>query len=271
MLVLGSIRRPRRAAWRCAVWPVRIRYASSPRLEVVDPRRSAELLAPLITETLGRSRTAARLISDAIVAGSGPGALHQPAGGHRHRSGARRRTRDCGLRGLLARWPRRGHGDRVTAVTDARRREVYWARYVGRRARRGPRRRSSGAAVAARLDPASRVIGAGGELYASVFGAAYRPGGPALPRSGCGWSAGHPAARTARPARWSRSISAAPTRPRGRPHERRPSRSVALIPRWWHIPAVVGLESELFGDEAWTGEPSGPSSPTRTRTTWWLA
>jgi [ribosomal protein S18]-alanine N-acetyltransferase len=30
---------------------------------------------------------------------------------------------------------------------------------------------------------------------------------------------------------------------------------VSLIPlRWWHIPAVLDLESELFGDEAWTAE-----------------
>jgi ribosomal-protein-alanine N-acetyltransferase len=28
-----------------------------------------------------------------------------------------------------------------------------------------------------------------------------------------------------------------------------------LIPmRWWHIPAVLELEQELFGDEAWTAE-----------------
>jgi ribosomal-protein-alanine N-acetyltransferase len=31
--------------------------------------------------------------------------------------------------------------------------------------------------------------------------------------------------------------------------------SVALIPlRWWHIPAVLEMEQELFGDEAWTAE-----------------
>ena len=33
------------------------------------------------------------------------------------------------------------------------------------------------------------------------------------------------------------------------------SSPVALDPlRWWHIPAVIEMESELFGDEAWTAE-----------------
>ena len=36
-----------------------------------------------------------------------------------------------------------------------------------------------------------------------------------------------------------------------------PARTFAssLIPmRWWHIPAVLEMEEELFGDEAWTAE-----------------
>ena len=33
------------------------------------------------------------------------------------------------------------------------------------------------------------------------------------------------------------------------------ARRCALVAlRWWHIPAVLELEHELFGDEAWTAE-----------------
>jgi ribosomal-protein-alanine N-acetyltransferase len=33
------------------------------------------------------------------------------------------------------------------------------------------------------------------------------------------------------------------------------SRQVALIPlRWWHLPAVLEMEQELFGEEAWSAE-----------------
>ena len=143
-------------------------------LEIVDPRHSAEALAPLIIRALdGCHRTPRDL--EAIVAGVGPGpytslrvgivtaaalgdALAVPVYGV------------CSLNGLVD-----GAG-RVTVVTDARRREVYWARYENGVRLEGPDV-SAPQLVAAALVPGERVIGAGGELYATLFGEAYDPEG----------------------------------------------------------------------------------------------
>jgi tRNA threonylcarbamoyl adenosine modification protein YeaZ len=139
-------------------------------LEVVDQRRSAELLAPLISEALAACGRSPRDL-DAIVVGLGPGpytslrvgivtaaALGDALGVAVYGV--------CSLDGLVDR------AQRVTAVTDARRREVYWARYVDGHRVAGPDV-SAPALVAAALTEGEKVIGAGGALYASVFGAAY--------------------------------------------------------------------------------------------------
>ena len=84
-----------------------------------------------------------------------------------------------GPRCLLARRSGR-RGGSVTAVTDARRREVYWARYQDGIRVAGPDV-SSAQVVAAQLAPGERVIGAGGELYSGVFGASFDPEGPRHP------------------------------------------------------------------------------------------
>jgi len=147
-------------------------------LEVVDPRHSAEVLAPLITRALAECGLAPRDL-EAIVAGVGPGpytslrvgivtaaalgdALGIPVYGV------------CSLDGLV------DAAGRVIAVTDARRREVYWARYDNRVRIEGPDV-SAAHLVADSLAPGERVIGAGGELYAAVFGAAYDPEGRRYP------------------------------------------------------------------------------------------
>ena len=62
----------------------------------------------------------------------------------------------CSLDGLVGR--RRG---RVTVVTDARRREVYWARYDDGERIDGPGCQRGAALVAEALEPGERVIGAG--------------------------------------------------------------------------------------------------------------
>lgn len=80
----------------------------------------------------------------------------------------------CSLDGLVA------GAVSVTAVTDARRREVYWARYQDGVRLAGPDV-SSPQSVAALLAPGERVIGAGAELYSSVFGASFDPDGPRHP------------------------------------------------------------------------------------------
>lgn len=148
------------------------------RREVIDPRRHGELLAPLISETLAAAGSSVRELG-AVVVGLGPGpytslrvgivtaealadALGVPAYGV------------CSLDGLA------GSAATVTVATDARRREVYWARYVGGRRIAGPAVEAP-AELAGRLDPGARVIGAGAELYANVFGSAYDPAGPRYP------------------------------------------------------------------------------------------
>jgi tRNA threonylcarbamoyl adenosine modification protein YeaZ len=149
------------------------------RREVVDARRSGELLAPLIDEALkqaGRPRSSL----DAVVVGIGPGpytslrvgivtaaAFADALGIAAHGI--------CSLDGV----PRNGR-KLVTVATDARRREVYWARYDGNRRIAGPDV-AVPAELAASLGPGERVIGAGGRLYAHVFGAAFDPAGAQYP------------------------------------------------------------------------------------------
>jgi tRNA threonylcarbamoyl adenosine modification protein YeaZ len=143
-----------------------------------DPRRHAELTAPVISRALAAAQVDRRDLA-AVVAGVGPGpftglrvgvvtalvlgaALEVPVHGV------------CSLDALAAAAPAVGSSD-VVAVSDARRREVYWARY-----------RVDGA-VPARLDgprvgPAvdvpiggAVVSGRGCELYPETLG---RSAGP---------------------------------------------------------------------------------------------
>lgn len=106
---------------------------------VTDHRRHAELLTTLIAETLAESGVS-RSDIDAVVVGTGPGpftglrvgmataagfadALGVPAYGV------------CSLDAIAAAADRRGT---IVVVTDARRREVYWARYLDGRRVHGP-------------------------------------------------------------------------------------------------------------------------------------
>jgi tRNA threonylcarbamoyl adenosine modification protein YeaZ len=152
------------------------------RRQTIDARHHGELLTPLICQAL-ESAGAARGDLGGIVVGLGPGpytslrvgivtaaaladALGIPAYGV------------CSLDGLA---PRADAGTApVTVATDARRREVYWARYAGGRRVAGPSV-AAPAELAASLGPSERVIGAGGELYAAVFGAAFDPAGARFP------------------------------------------------------------------------------------------
>jgi tRNA threonylcarbamoyl adenosine modification protein YeaZ len=146
--------------------------------QVVDPRHSAEVLTPLIDRALTEcGRTPADLA--AIVTGVGPGPYTSLRVGIVTAAGLGDALGIavygiCSLDGLV------GQPERVTAVTDARRREVYWARYEAGERVAGP---DVGPAqlVAQSLHPGERVIGAGGELYAPVFGPAFDPDGPRYP------------------------------------------------------------------------------------------
>ena len=121
---------------------------------VVDARRHGELLAQGVREVLGGGRP------EALVAGTGPGpftglrvglmtaaamsdALGVPAYGV------------CSLDGIA--------DDDCWVVADARRKEVYWARYEGGNRVEGPAV-SPPAELAERLPPGARLVGAGAAL-----------------------------------------------------------------------------------------------------------
>jgi tRNA threonylcarbamoyl adenosine modification protein YeaZ len=148
-------------------------------VQVVDARRHGELLAPLITRALREAGVSPGELG-AIVVGLGPGpytslrvgivtavtladALAIAAYGV------------CSLDGMASDSP-----GTVTVATDARRREVYFARYRSGERVAGPSV-AVPATVAAGLEPDERVTGAGGALYAQVFGAAYDSSGPLHP------------------------------------------------------------------------------------------
>ena len=135
---------------------------------VVDGRRHGELLASGVRTVLGG---APPTVLDAVVVGVGPGpftglrvglvtaaalsdALDVPAYGV------------CSLDGLVA-----PGGQDVVVVTDARRREVYWARYAAGERVEGPEvaRPDALAAHLRTLSPAQRLVGAGAVLHREVL------------------------------------------------------------------------------------------------------
>lgn len=138
---------------------------------VVDGRRHGELLAVGVRDVLARADASlpeARVATsvDAVVVGVGPGpftglrvgivtaaafadALGVPALGV------------CSLDGLSA--------ASTGVVTDARRREVYWARYDATGARVDGPQVSAPALAAAGLRTVERVVGDGALLHAEAF------------------------------------------------------------------------------------------------------
>lgn len=151
--------------------PVRMRAA----VNEVDRRRHAELLAPAITGVLSAGGATIGAVS-AIAVGVGPG----PYTGLRVGLATARGLGDalrvpvhgvCTL-DIIA-WAS-GRTEPFVVATDARRREVYWARYDS------ARRRAEGPLVGKPADAALGlpVVGEGAELYPDILG---EPEDPLLP------------------------------------------------------------------------------------------
>jgi tRNA threonylcarbamoyl adenosine modification protein YeaZ len=139
---------------------------------VVDARRHGELLVPAVDRVL---TTAGRVLADVtgVVVGTGPG----PYTGLRVGLVTAASFGDvlgvpvhgvCTLDGFAWAAGEAGLDGPFTVATDARRKEVYWARYDG------PLRRVEGPAVDRPADlPAEAAalpcVGPGGALYPEVF------------------------------------------------------------------------------------------------------
>lgn len=148
----------------------------------VDARRHGELLAPMIAKVMADAG-AARADLTAVAVGVGPG----PYTGLRVGVVTARVLGAvlgipvygvCTLDLIAAAIPATPAGEFLVA-TDARRKEVYWARYDGHGRRlEGP---LVGPASSIPGAPELTVAGTGGQLYPEAFGAAT---GPAYPRAG---------------------------------------------------------------------------------------
>jgi tRNA threonylcarbamoyl adenosine modification protein YeaZ len=144
----------------------------------VDGRRHAELLTPAITRVLAESDATITALN-AIVVGVGPG----PYTGLRVGLVTARCLGDAlripvhGVCTLDAIAWETGRAEPFVVATDARRREVYWARY------HSARERAEGPFVGKPADAAvgSPVVGPAGEIYAEVLG---EPSPPLLPSAG---------------------------------------------------------------------------------------
>ena len=155
----------------------------------VDARRQGELLAVSIREVLAEAGVAGGDL-DAIVSGSGPGpytglrvglvtarvlgsAFGVPAYGF------------CTLDIIAADAAVAAAGREFLVATDARRRELYWARYSGA----GARLSGPGVAAPAALPARLPVAGEGAHAYPELLGAPIEPRYPSAATAAV-WCAG---------------------------------------------------------------------------------
>jgi tRNA threonylcarbamoyl adenosine modification protein YeaZ len=135
------------------------------------PNRHAEVLAPLVERALHAAGASRKDISSVAV-GVGPG----PFTGLRVGVVSALATADalgvpvrgvCSL-DVIAHHDERPWPDGFAVLSDARRKEVYWATYRDGRRVQGPSV-DTPAAVAEQLPPGSTVVGAGAEIYRDRF------------------------------------------------------------------------------------------------------
>ena len=145
----------------------------------VDARRHGELLMPSITYVLGQAGLTMRDLTG-IAVGTGPGpytglrvglvtarvlgaALGVPMHGV------------CTLDAIARQAVSAAAGQEFLVATDARRKEVYWARYSPA----GERLTEPAVGAPSGLDPAVPAAGEGPRLYPAAFGAPLEPRYPA--------------------------------------------------------------------------------------------
>lgn len=134
----------------------------------IDARRHGELLVPTIELVLGEARAALRDVT-AIVAGSGPGPYTGLRVGLMTAQGLATTlgVPAYGICTLDAVAYGSGLAEPFLVATDARRKEVFWARYADMRTRLDGPFVERPAQVPVEGLP---VVGAGAELYRDIFG-----------------------------------------------------------------------------------------------------
>ncbi|WP_327585729.1 tRNA (adenosine(37)-N6)-threonylcarbamoyltransferase complex dimerization subunit type 1 TsaB [Nonomuraea sp. NBC_00507] len=145
----------------------------------IDARRHGELLVPTIERVLGEARATLRDVT-AIVAGSGPGPYTGLRVGLMTAQGLATTlgVPAYGMCTLDAVAYGSGLAEPFLVATDARRKEVFWARYADMRTRLdGPFVERPAQVPAEGLS----VVGAGAELYPEAFG---QSAGPPYPYAG---------------------------------------------------------------------------------------
>lgn len=236
----------------------------------VDARRHGELLLPAVHRVLSEAGVTLDDVTD-IAVGVGPG----PYTGLRvglvtaATFGSALSLPVHGVCTLDALAHASGLDGPFAVATDARRKEVYWARYDDVRTRVGEPGVDRPADIAESL-AGLPVVGAGALLYPEAFPDARGPEHVSMRRARLprrrtpGRRYGAAPAAAALPPQARR---AGPEELQGGHPEVTTATAVLREMRWWDIAPVLELEHELFPDDAWSagdvlvGARPGPRAP----------